>query len=136
MNQFHRQGNQRGGGKFGFKPKKPNNQDKSSGSGGRHQMGGKRKNDPENQGRIGQFGEHKQVRRNFERWPLYNKCKRRHLGDCNDSPKCFNCGKLGHLARDCQNCYNCRKPGHFARECPELGKSDQKQGNARVYALT
>ena len=29
-----------------------------------------------------------------------------------------------------------RKPRHFARECPELGKSDQKQGNARVYALT
>ena len=36
--------NQRGGGKFGFQPKKPNNQDKSGEFGGRRQMGGKRKN--------------------------------------------------------------------------------------------
>ena len=50
VNQFPMQGNQRGGGKFGFQPKKPNKQDKSSGSGGRRQMGGKRKNGPGNQG--------------------------------------------------------------------------------------
>ena len=50
VNQFHMHGNQRGGGKFGFQPKKPNNQDKSSGSSGRRQMGGKMKNGPGNQG--------------------------------------------------------------------------------------
>ena len=57
------------------------------------------------------------------------------MSDCNDSQKCYNYGKFGHLARDCQNCYNCGKPRHFARECLEPGKPDQKQGNARVPAL-
>ena len=52
MNQFQMHGNQHGGGKFGFQPKKPNNQDKSDGSGGRRQMGGKRKNGSGNQGRM------------------------------------------------------------------------------------
>ena len=60
-NQFQMHGNQRGGGKFGFQPKKPNNQDKSGGSGGRRQMGGKRKNGSGNQGQNGQFGGRKQV---------------------------------------------------------------------------
>ena len=41
--------------KFGFQPKKPNHEDKSGGSSGRCQMGGKRKNDLGNQGRMGQF---------------------------------------------------------------------------------
>ena len=94
----------------------------------------------------------KQARRNFEQWLLCNKYKRLHLGDCNDSLKCYNCGKSDHLVRDCQNCYNCAKPGHFtkdclncyncgkpghfARDCPEQEKPGKKQGNAKVYALT
>ena len=44
MNQSQIHGNQRGSGRSGIQSKKPNNQDKSSGSGGKHQTGGKRKN--------------------------------------------------------------------------------------------
>ena len=129
--------------------RRPNNQNKPGGSGGKPQTGGKKKSGPGNQGRLEQLGAGKQARQNFEQWPLCNKCMRRHLGDCSDSLRCYNCWKASHIARDCQNCgkpghltkdylhcYGCGKPGHFAQDCPEQDKSTPKQGNARVYALT
>nr|GFB14860.1 hypothetical protein [Tanacetum cinerariifolium] len=92
--------------------------------------------------------------------PLCAKCNYHHDGPC--APKCRNCNKIGHLARDCRNtantnnannqrgtelgqkptCYEYGVQGHFRRECPKL-KNNNYHGNqcgrnnapARVYAV-
>nr|GFC69243.1 putative reverse transcriptase domain, ribonuclease H-like domain, aspartic peptidase domain protein [Tanacetum cinerariifolium] len=92
--------------------------------------------------------------------PLCTKCNYHHDGPC--APKCRNCNKIGHSARDCRGatntnnvnnqrgtgsgqklgCYECGAQGHFKRECPKL-KNNNNQGNqsgrnnapARVYAV-
>lgn len=50
--------------------------------------------------------------------------------------KCYACGKLGHISRDCtapnggplnqagKTCYRCGETGHISRDCP------QAQGDA------
>nr|GEY68430.1 hypothetical protein [Tanacetum cinerariifolium] len=92
--------------------------------------------------------------------PLCAKCNYHHDGPC--APKCRNCNKIGHLARDCRNtantnnvnnqrgtglghktaCYECGVQGHYRRECPKL-RNNNNHGNqsgrnnapARVYAV-
>nr|GFB72159.1 hypothetical protein [Tanacetum cinerariifolium] len=92
--------------------------------------------------------------------PLCAKCNYHHNGLC--APKCHNCNKSGHFARDCRvtanadnandqrgtrsgqklGCHECGVQGHFRRECPKL-KNNNNQGNqggrnnapARVYAV-
>jgi hypothetical protein len=49
---------------------------------------------------------------------------------------CCNCGKSGHLARDCPEptkakgagpvCFNCGQTGHMARDCPEPRQAQAK----------
>nr|GFA85934.1 putative reverse transcriptase domain-containing protein [Tanacetum cinerariifolium] len=92
--------------------------------------------------------------------PLCAKCNYHHDGPC--APKCRNCNKIGHFARDCRSaantnsannqrgtgvgqktaCYECGVQGHYKRECPKL-KNNNNHGNqggrnnalARVYAV-
>nr|GFB40747.1 putative reverse transcriptase domain-containing protein [Tanacetum cinerariifolium] len=69
--------------------------------------------------------------------PLCSKCNYHHDGSC--APKCHQCNRVGHLARDCRiftnsnttniqkgtgasqkaTCYECGNQGHYKRDCPE-----------------
>ncbi|CAH1443135.1 unnamed protein product [Lactuca virosa] len=73
--------------------------------------------------------------------PWYDKCSYHHRtpGPCREK-LCNNCGKKGHLARDCRNpvqqttqasgagvgraCYNCGEVGHFKRNCPKAATTN------------
>ncbi|GKB95254.1 putative reverse transcriptase domain-containing protein [Tanacetum coccineum] len=73
--------------------------------------------------------------------PLCSKCNYNHEGPC--PPRCNNCKKVGHQAKDCRSrpanannnnrnnnknnqkgngCYECGAQGHFRRNCPKLKK--------------
>nr|GEV28227.1 hypothetical protein [Tanacetum cinerariifolium] len=95
--------------------------------------------------------------------PLCPKCNYHHDGPC--APKCTNCKKIGHLARDYKSrpttnnnnnnnnqraqgenargitCFECGVKGHYKSECPRLKNGNQgsrvRNGNAvaRAYAI-
>ncbi|GJU76759.1 putative reverse transcriptase domain-containing protein [Tanacetum coccineum] len=87
--------------------------------------------------------------------PLCSKCDYNHEGPC--PPRCNNCKKVGHLAKDCRSrpanannnnrnnnnnnqkgngCYECGAQGHFKRNCPKLKNNDRgnQAGNDRAPA--
>ena len=65
------------------------------------------------------------------------------IGKSNDNykdgkPKCFNCNKYGHMAKECQaekkecetrTCFKCEKKGHIAKDCK--GKQTMKKHKIR-----
>ncbi|GJS76712.1 putative reverse transcriptase domain-containing protein [Tanacetum coccineum] len=89
--------------------------------------------------------------------PLCSKCNYNHEGPC--PPRCNNCKRVGHLARDCRirpannnnnnnnrnnnnnnqqgnGCFECGAQGHFKRNCPRLRNNDRgnQAGNDRAPA--
>ncbi|KAI3751987.1 hypothetical protein L2E82_23084 [Cichorium intybus] len=54
------------------------------------------------------------------------KCKKKHFGNCRIdvvSSSCRNCGKQGHIARDCRadrRCFQCGATDHIRPNCPQL----------------
>ena len=50
---------------------------------------------------------------------------------------CFKCGKVGHLAKNCQlrrelTCYNCGQRGHLFRDCRRQGNGQGSVSNSRA----
>ncbi|GJY86716.1 putative reverse transcriptase domain-containing protein [Tanacetum coccineum] len=77
--------------------------------------------------------------------PLCNRCKKHHFGYCN--VVCNNCGKAGHMARDCKGktiatsantrptvtCYDCGEKGHTRNYCPKK-REKGSQGSDKSFS--
>lgn len=52
--------------------------------------------------------------------------------DCTNQPKerpCYQCAQLGHTRDRCPNalCFTCKQPGHMARDCPYGRTADEQK---------
>ena len=44
--------------------------------------------------------------------------------------KCYNCGELVHLAKNCNKgiiCHKCKKPGHLSKDCPSKSNNNMNK---------
>jgi cellular nucleic acid-binding protein len=61
--------------------------------------------------------------------------------------KCYACGKLGHISRDCtapnggplntagKTCYQCGEAGHISRDCPQKTANTEINNSNEVVDL-
>ncbi|KAI3792884.1 hypothetical protein L2E82_06775 [Cichorium intybus] len=82
------------------------------------------------------------------------KCGKEHGGECRaGSNACFNCGGLGHKAKDCKakkasevECFSCHQMGHYSFNCPNKGgetmvstvqkKTEPQKVKTRAFQIT
>ncbi|KAJ9544942.1 hypothetical protein OSB04_024649 [Centaurea solstitialis] len=64
------------------------------------------------------------------------KCHRVRRGNCQAGPvTCFQCGKPGHLSRDCpgkRSCFQCGSPDHIRSDCPQLKRGGTPMTGGRA----
>ncbi|GJU57425.1 putative reverse transcriptase domain-containing protein [Tanacetum coccineum] len=79
--------------------------------------------------------------------PLCNRCRKHHFGYC--KVVCNNCGRTGHMARDCKGkvvatganarptvtCYECGEKGHTRNYCPKKKDPQGEEARGRAYMI-
>ena len=41
--------------------------------------------------------------------------------------RCYTCGRIGHVKKDCAGCYNCGAKGHLSRNCPKRSEKPRSK---------
>ena len=68
-----------------------------------------------------------------KRSPRFN-VKESRVANKANKDKCYNCGKPGHISRECKEgpeCYDCGSLGHIARDCTKNRETNRKRSPRR-----
>nr|GEV99575.1 putative reverse transcriptase domain-containing protein [Tanacetum cinerariifolium] len=70
--------------------------------------------------------------------PLCINYKKHHNGNCGAT--CYNCGRPGHLAKDCRRkstpvCYGCGERGHTQNYFPKKNNPQGEEAHGRAYVI-